>query len=221
MTTTQSNLVTDNLALATSVAKQYTGRGIPLDDLIQEARIGLIRAATDFCEDIAKFSTYAMYWMRQRLSLVCRTNPDVTIPEYVFRYFPTIAKVRIILGPDATENEIVDYCNRKFPDRKVNPRDALAAERALSCGSLNLPAGEGERDTIGNLADHRSTVNMVDVREYLDVLSDCERKVITLRYGLDDGDTLTLQGIGEKINLTRERVRQIEVEAIKKMQAVG
>lgn len=103
MTEATAKLVTDNMGLIGMHAKAYLGRGVDFDDLCQEGSMGLIEAAKFFNEEIAKFTTYAGWWIKRFMSLACRTRHEVTIPEYIYRYFPTIERVRIILGADATD----------------------------------------------------------------------------------------------------------------------
>ena len=222
MDATTRQVVADNMGLVGKWVKRYLGRGVSYEDLIQEGSLGLAEAAIRFSSEVGKFSTYATWWIKHYLSLACRSKTEVKVPEYLFRYFPMIARAKIVLGPDASEDQVKDYCKEHYPDPKVNVDDAFLALRALNVNSLNLPSGEGERDAIGNLADHRSsTIHQIDVGAFLGTLTTREREVITLRYGLDDGDPMTLQAIADQVGLSKGRVGQIEQAAMKKMRDVG
>ncbi len=222
MDATTRQVVEDNMGLVGKWVKRYLGRGVSYDDLMQEGSLGLMEAASRFKSEVGKFSTYATWWIKRYLSLACRNKNEVTIPEYVFRSFSKIERARLVIGPDASDAQIIEYCEKHHPDGKVNYADAFLALRALNVGSLNLPSGEGERDAIGNLADHRrSTIHQIDVGAFLGTLTTREREIVSLRYGLESGEGMKLQEIGDKIGLTKERVRQIEQAAMKKMQEVA
>lgn len=228
-------LVLSNLPLATHFAKRYRGL-VNLEDAIQQARIGLVKAAKTFNGEIGKFSTYAGRLIKNELSDMLRTRHLVTIPEYLSRKADskasvttqTIEMARLILTTIdyiPTDADITDYLIRQGKaQREID--NAFAARAAANCDTLNAPAGDDARDMIGNVADYRdvtddSTDHRSTIVELLSSLTDTESKVISMRYGLNDGESLTLQQIGDRLNLTRSRVQQIEMSAMKKMKAVN
>lgn len=224
--TARDHLVRANLRLVVHLARHYTGKGLPLEDLIAEGNMGLVRAAEGF--DAAagtRFGTYATYWVRQsiRRALTRAGNP-VRLPQYMWtllgRWQRTGAALRRELGRDASEEEI----SRELRLSAKQVRAVRKALRALGSGQVaDDPAGTSLIDQVAD-GEERCPVEALATAEELRVaveslglLSEREATVLRLRFGLDGGEPATLKEIGEQLGYTRERVRQIEQEALAKL----
>ena len=226
-TAAQERLLMANTRLVVSVAKKYTHRGIPLVDLIHEGIIGLIRATKKF--DPARgnrFSTYATWWIRQAITRAIDNNAH-TIRLPVHRSVEinrlSFTKNRLIqeLGRDPNEDELAEALDTT-PEQI---RDTLSISMAPI--SLELPQDDDENRTLADVIPDVDTVSPEEstiqnlkqqqVREVLDALPMREAQVLMLRYGFQDGRSHTLQEVGNKMGITRERVRQIESQAMKRL----
>ena len=216
-----------NLRLVVSVAKRYAGRGLPFLDLIQEGNLGLMKAAEKFEPDRGfKFSTYATGWIRQSITrAIADQGRTIRIPVHLVEHINRVRKTAGELlrknGREPTAEEIAVRLEME-PDR-VRELLQLAQEPV----SLETPVGEEEDAHLEDFIQDEEAGIPVDEagrqllrRELMSVLKSLtprEERVITLRFGLDDGQPRTLEELGKEFNVTRERIRQIEAKALRKL----
>lgn len=223
-------LAEGNLKLVVSLAKHYTGRGVPLADLIQEGNMGLMHAAEKYdYQKENRFSTYAAWWIKEAMTrAIDQQSREIRVPVHVAEKMKKVqkaaAELQQTLGREATAAEIAEKLGDKSEEDVKNIITYLQ-----NPVSLETPVGENGEDSLGDMVEDKreatpeeamaQLVQKEEVTELLESLSDRERQVIRLRYGLDGGRTHTLEEIGEQLNVTRERVRQIEAKAMEKLRA--
>ncbi len=223
----RDHLVKANTRLVVSIAKRYMGQGVPFLDLIQEGNLGLLKAVEKFDYKRGfKFSTYATWWIRQAITrAIADQGRTIRVPVHVGDRIREMYKVSRSLeqdlGREPTSEEIADEMN--LPSKKVSW--LLRVSRRTV--SLEKPVGEEEDSELGNFIEDESsptpaesayhTLLQEKLEEVLSTLTPREARILRLRYGLHNGHAHTLEEVGRKFGLTRERIRQIEVEALRRL----
>jgi RNA polymerase primary sigma factor len=223
----REHLISANARLVISVAKKYMGRGVPFLDLIQEGNIGLMRAAKKFDYTRGyKFSTYATWWIRQAVTrAIADQGRTIRVPVHMGDQVSRMLRIQHQLkqkyGRDPTMEEVAEALD--VPPKKVEEMIQLARHPL----SLQMPIGEEDDDVLGDFIeddaspapDETAANNLLheQLASILDSLPPREARILQLRYGLLDGQYLTLNEVGQKMGVTRERVRQIEAQALRRL----
>ena len=219
----RSTMIQANLRLVVKIARDYSGRGMSMEDLIGEGNLGLIRATEDYNPAFGtRFSTYASYWIKQSIRhALTNTNSTIRLPAHMVTLLSKWRKVERALtrqfGQSPSFDQVAEILELTDAQRTMVERARRASQLRLEMGDNGWSPDEAN--------DHRDAPDAVleadderrQLMNRLDRLDDRERTVVSLRYGLDGSDPMTLKEVGRRLGVTREWVRKIEVRAVKKL----
>ena len=224
----RDRMIRSNLRLVISIAKRYMNLGVPLSDLIEEGNIGLMKSIEKFDPEKGfRFSTYSAWWIKQGISrAIIDQGKMIRVPVYmneeILKYKKAVEQLTHKLKRKPRLSEIARKLHTTID--KIRELDRAIARMS----SLDAPIGEDGESQVKDIIEDQSSIspdeqlevffNRERAQSYLDMLNDRERKILTMRYGIQDGKTYTLAQIAKKIGVSRERVRQIEAATIKKIQ---
>lgn len=224
-------LVKANLRLVVHIAKEYAGRGVSLLDLIQEGSIGLLAAARkyDYSLDY-RFSTYATKWIRQGVTRCLLNNSGIIrVPLHTAEKIRKIEAVRTSLYQEFNEEPSISQIAQRVDMSEAKVEELLHLNPEIS--SLDIPSGEGDRNSVMDLVEDMDSVGPQEalvrqeldemIRKMLSSLNPRQQEILKLHFGLEDGRIYSLEEIGNKLGISKERARQIEHQALEKLQELG
>lgn len=224
-------LVKANLRLVVHIAKEYAGRGVSLLDLIQEGSIGLLAAARkyDYSLDY-RFSTYATKWIRQGVTRCLLNNSGIIrVPLHTAEKIRKIEAVRTSLYQEFNEEPSISQIAQRVDMSEAKVEELLHLNPEIS--SLDIPSGEGDRNSVMDLVEDMDSVGPQEalvrqeldemIRKMLSSLNPRQQEILKLHFGLEDGRIYSLEEIGKKLGISKERARQIEHQALEKLQELG